>query len=67
MTETLDAPAPVDFEAFALASAGILGLSIDPTWLAPIIANLRVLHANAALVGDFSLPDEAEAAPIYRA
>ena len=30
-------------------------------------ANLRVTLAQAALVGEFALPDEAEPAPVFKA
>ena len=56
-----------DPEAYAVAASGILGLALDPAWIAPVVANLRVLHAAAELVGAFPLPDEAEAAPVYAA
>lgn len=56
-----------DPEAYAAVAAGALGLTLDPAWIAPVVANLRVLHAAADLVGAFPLPDEAEAAPVYAA
>ena len=63
---TRDAPPP-DLDAFAAAAAPLLGLHLDPAWVAPVIANLRVLAAAADLVGGFPLPDEAEAAPVFEA
>lgn len=61
-------PAPAfDPEAYATAAAGALGLILDPAWMAPVAANLRVLHEAAERVGAFPLPDEAEAAPVYTA
>ena len=56
-----------DLDAFAAAAASLLGLSLDPAWVAPVTANLRVLAAAADLVGGFPLPDEAEAAPVFEA
>lgn len=66
MTDT-SADATFDLKAYATAAAGFLGFSIDAAWLPAIIANLEVLHAAAARVSEFPLPDEAEAAPIYEA
>ncbi|MCJ2076645.1 DUF4089 domain-containing protein [Methylobacterium sp. E-016] len=63
---TRDAPPP-DLDAFAAAAAPLLELRLDPAWVAPVIANLRVLAAAADLVGGFPLPDEAEAAPVFEA
>ncbi len=54
-------------ETSASAAASLLGLSLDPAWVEPVSANLRVLAAAAALVADFPLPDEAEAAPRFEA
>ncbi|KQT61042.1 hypothetical protein ASG52_17565 [Methylobacterium sp. Leaf456] len=60
-------PPAFDPEAYAGAVAGALGIALDPAWIAPVAANLRVLHAAAATVGAFPLPDEAEAAPVFTA
>ena len=62
-----DQPPAFDPEAFAAASAALLGLSLDPSWIEPVTANLRVLAAAADLVAGFPLPDEAEAAPRFEA
>ena len=63
---TRDKPMP-DLDTFAAAVAPLLGLSLDPAWVGPVTANLRVLAAAADLVGGFPLPDEAEAAPVFEA
>ena len=63
---TLDPPAP-NLDAFAAAVAPLLGLTLDPAWIAPVTANLRILVAAAELVDGFPLPDEAEAAPVFEA
>lgn len=60
-------PNPPDLDAVLDASAGLLGLTIEPAWRAPVLANLRVLQAAASLVEDFPLPDEAEPAPVFEA
>ncbi|MGV7029487.1 DUF4089 domain-containing protein [Methylobacterium symbioticum] len=56
-----------DLAAYAAAAAPVLGLTLDPAWIAPVVANLRVLRAAADLVAGFPLPDEAEAAPVFEA
>ncbi|WP_375457028.1 DUF4089 domain-containing protein [uncultured Methylobacterium sp.] len=56
-----------DLDAYAAAAAPLLGLRLDPAWITPVVANLRVLAAAADLVGGFPLPDEAEAAPVFEA
>ena len=58
---------PFDPERYVAAAAPLLGLELDPAWIAPITANLRVLAAAAELVGSFPLPEEIEAAPRFEA
>lgn len=58
---------PPDSEAVMEAAAGVLGLTIDPSWREAVLANLRVLRAAAELVEGFPLPDEAEVAPVFEA
>jgi hypothetical protein len=49
------------------ASAAALGLPIEPEWKPAITANLAVTLRLANMVATFSLPDEAEPAPIFEA
>jgi hypothetical protein len=49
------------------ASAAALGLPIEPEWKPAIKANLAVTLRLANMVATFSLPDEAEPAPIFEA
>ena len=58
---------PPDLDAYCDAAAALLGLTIDPAWRAPVLANLRVLREAAALLEGFPLPDEAEPAPVFEA
>jgi hypothetical protein len=67
MSDHAAAPPPPDLDAYAAAAAPVLGLTLDPAWHEAVVANLRVLHAAAALVALFPLPDTAEAAPVYTA
>jgi hypothetical protein len=49
------------------ASAQALRLPLDPAWHAAVRANLQLLLKHAALVEEFSLPDDTEPAPVFRA
>lgn len=49
------------------ASAQALGLTIDPAWCDGIRLHLRLVLDHAARVEEFSLPDEAEPAPVFHA
>ncbi|MCJ2143649.1 DUF4089 domain-containing protein [Methylobacterium sp. E-066] len=62
-----ETPPPFDPDAYTAVTAPLLGLDIDPAWMQPITANLRVLAAAAELVAGFPLPDEVEAAPRFEA
>jgi hypothetical protein len=52
-------------DVFLDAAAQVLDLPVDPAWRAAVKANLSVILSQAALFADFSLPDEAEPAPIF--
>jgi hypothetical protein len=62
-----ETPPPFDPDAYAALAAPLLNLVIDPAWVSPVTANLRVLAAAAELVASFPLPDEVEAAPRFEA
>ena len=62
-----ESPKPFDAEAYAAVAAPLLGLRLDPAWIEPVSANLRVLAAAAELLAGFPLSDEAEAAPRFEA
>jgi hypothetical protein len=49
------------------AGAELLGFELEQEWMPAILANLRVTFRHGALVAEFALPDEAEAAPVFRA
>ncbi len=60
--------APSDpLDDFVQSAARLLALPIEPQWRAAIKANLAVNLRLAELVAEFTLPDEAEPAPIFRA
>jgi hypothetical protein len=58
-------PDPLD--GFVAAAARALALPVEPQWFPTIRANLEVNLRMAAFVAEFSLPDESEPAPIFRA
>ena len=54
-------------DAMVAAAAQALGLPIDPAWQANVKFNLQLILRHAALVDEFTLPDDAEPAPVFRA
>ncbi len=60
--------APKDpLDDFITAAAHARALPIDPAWKPAIHAHLEVTLRLGKLVEDFSLPDDAEPAPVFRA
>jgi hypothetical protein len=49
------------------ADAQALALPMDPSWHAGVTLNLQLLLKHAALIDEFSLTDDAEPAPVFRA
>ncbi|MCJ2129829.1 DUF4089 domain-containing protein [Methylobacterium sp. E-045] len=60
-------PAAGGFDAYIDAASALLGIPLDPAWVAAVGANLTVLQSAAGLVAGFPLPDEAEPAPVFTA
>ncbi len=54
-------------EDFMTVAAAVLDLPLEPGWRPAVKANLAVTLKHAALVGEFSLPDDAEPAPVFEA
>jgi Protein of unknown function (DUF4089) len=52
---------------FVAAAARSLRLQMDQAWKAGVTFNLKLIMRHAALVNEFTLPDEAEPAPVFRA
>jgi len=52
---------------FMTAAAAALDLPLEDDWRPAVKANLAVTLKHAALVGEFSLPDGAEPAPVFEA
>jgi hypothetical protein len=60
--------APGDpLDVFIKAAAHGLALPLEPQWLFAIKANLETNLRLAALVAEFSLPDESEPAAVFSA
>ena len=55
------------FDALVDAGAKALGLPLDSAWHAGVRFNLQLILRHATLVEEFSLPDDAEPAPVYHA
>ena len=49
------------------ADAIALALPMDPSWHPGVSFNLQLLLKHAALIDEFSLADDAEPAPVFRA
>jgi hypothetical protein len=54
-------------DQFIEAAAQTLDLPVDPAWQPAVKMNLQVILRQASLFTDFSLPDEAEPAPVFTA
>ena len=59
------APDPLD--DFIVAGARALDLTIDKAWMPAVRGNLAVTLRLAALVSAFTLPDDADQAPVFKA
>lgn len=57
---------PDDLDAIILSGTTLLGIPIEPEWHDAIRANLETTLRLARLVDQFPLPDEADAAPVFR-
>jgi hypothetical protein len=49
------------------AATAAVDLPLEADWRPAVKANLAVTLQHAALVGEFSLPDDAEPAPVFKA
>ena len=52
---------------FISAAASALDLTIDKAWMPAVRSHLQVTLRLAALVTAFTLPDDAEPAPVFKA
>jgi len=52
---------------YIAATARVLELPIDPAWQPSVRANLELTLRLAAVVAEFPLPDEADAAAVFEA
>ena len=53
--------------ALVAASARALGITLDSSWKAGVEFNLQLILSHAARLDGFTLPDDAEPAPIFHA
>ena len=60
-------PDPSSLDDDIAAAARVLELSIDLAWQPAVRANLELTLRFAAVVAEFPLPDEADAAPVFEA
>ena len=58
---------PDPMATLVVASAQILAVPLDPACRDGVTRNLQLLFTHAAMVDTFSLPDESEPAPVFRA
>lgn len=55
----------VDFSNYVIQAAQLLDLPVAPEYLPGVVENITKMAAIAALVIEFDLPQEIEAAPIF--
>lgn len=58
-------PTPAEIEAYVDATVRLIDLSIAPEHRPGVVQFTRGLFEAAALVMEFPLPDEVEAAPVF--
>jgi hypothetical protein len=58
---------PDALDMLIAAYAETLALPIEPAWRANVKFHLQLILAHAALVDEFPLADEVEAAPVFHA
>jgi hypothetical protein len=61
------APARDPLDDFISAASQTLALPVEPAWQPAVKMNLAVILRQAAMVTEFSLPDDAEPAPVFEA
>jgi len=54
-------------DATLTATASVLGITIDPAWVATVRFHYDLSLRQAHLVASFPLPDDAEPAPVFTA
>jgi len=63
----LRAKKPDAISTLVAAAGQALALPMDASWHSGVTFNLQLLFKHAALVDEFSLPDDSEPAPVFRA
>jgi hypothetical protein len=57
---------PTDMADYVERTAQLLNLSIAPEYLPGVIDNMTRIAAIATLVTEFELPEDLEAAPVFK-
>ncbi len=63
----LRAKRPDVFGIVVSAASQALTLPIEPSWHAGVTFNLQLLFKHATRIDEFSLPEDIEPAPVFRA
>ena len=56
-----------DFDAWLDANAALLGIPVAPEWRDSVLLHLRITREHAQRVMEFTLPDDDDPAPVFRA
>jgi hypothetical protein len=57
--------APPPLRAYAITTAGAIGLTLEDEWLDGVLEYLDLLFGRAALVAGATIPDHVEPAPVF--
>jgi hypothetical protein len=58
---------PDTIGSLVAAASQTLAVPIEASWHSGVTFNLQLLFRHAALIDEFSLPDDTEPAPVFRA
>jgi hypothetical protein len=56
-----------DLDAWLDANAALLGIPISPDWRDTVRLHLGITRDHAQRVMEFTMPDDADPAPVFRA
>ena len=55
------------FDEIVDAGAAALGIPLEPQWKAEVKSQLQTILSHGVAVAEFSLPDDIEPAPVFKA
>ena len=55
------------FDEMVEAGAGALRIPLEPQWKAEVKTQLQTILSHGATVAEFSMPDDIEPAPVFKA